>query len=432
MQKQVAVLIATLIVFSVGAVAVEWEETDWGAEVILDASTGLPAVVFHATLEYSEFPDNYYLDGGWEIYEVVNGVRIPIEGAPTTARLRGDTLTIASATNQIPVEEGKTYGARLSLQDTVNGLSYERTFSYSPAEVLPIGISLRGWDGSLEEIDLSGLPDEELEELAVLHDMLKGYAVSPDDQTLDTFLRGDAATRPDTAILLTGALGAGEEIDRCTYSACDAGCCSTCVEHEAEEEPSSEESEESAPDVRIECIAYEGAHFEEDGNEYVQIKNYGDLGQDLLGWTLANANDTSEVFTFMESFVLEPGMSIRVYTNELYAGASGFSFGLEESIWTNVVLYPVSVVLLPVPPGTISSSGTGITFRVVLTLYTYTLSSRNDIALVQNQLTQFGQEFTGTIYVGSGSSIVGGGKTVFVHEIALQILETAALEIKNR
>jgi len=65
MQKRVAVLIATLIVCSIGALAVEWEETDWGAEVVLNSSTGLPAVVFHATLEYSEYPDNYYLDGGW-------------------------------------------------------------------------------------------------------------------------------------------------------------------------------------------------------------------------------------------------------------------------------------------------------------------------------------------------------------------------------
>jgi len=432
MQKRVAVLIATLIVFSVGALAVEWEETDWGAEVVLNSSTGLPAVVFHATLEYSEYPDNYYLDGGWEIYEIVNGVQIPIEGAPTTARIGGDTLTIASATNQITIETGKSYGAKLFLQDTVNGLSYERTFSYSPSEILPIGISLRGWDGSLEEIDLSELPDEEIEELALLHDMVKGYAASPDGQTVTAFLRGDAAARPDTALLLNGPVGEGEEIDRCTYSACGAGCCSTCVEHEKEEESPAEEPEEPAPDVRIECIVYEGAHFEEDGNEYVQIKNYGDLGQDLLGWTLSKLNDRNHVFTFTESYVLEPGMSMRVYTNALYAGEDGFSFGLKESLWTNVVVYPVSLVLLPVPPGSISSAGTAITFRVVLTLYTYTLSSRNDIAFIQSQLTQFGQEFEGRVYAGSGSSILGGGKTVFVHDIAMQILEAAAAELRNR
>jgi len=432
MQKRVAVLTAALIALSMGAFAVEWEETDWGADVVLNTSTGLPAVVFHATLEYSEFPDNYYLDGGWEIYEVVNGVQIPIEGAPTTARLRGETLTIASATNQIPIKAGKSYGARLSLQDTVNGLTYERTFSYSPTEILPIGISLRGWNGSLEAIDLSELPDEEIEELATLHDMLQRYAVSPDAQTVSAFLRGDAAARPDTAVLLNGAMGEGEEIDRCTYSACGAGCCSACVEHEEEEEePPADEAEEPAPDVQIECIVYEGAHFEDDGNEYVQITNYGDLGQDLLGWTLANLNRRQHVFTFTESFVLEPQMSIRVCTNEIHADANGFSFGLEESLWTNVVLYPVSLVLVPMPPGTISSGGPAINFSVVLTLYTYTLSSRNDIAFIQNQLAQFAQEFTGSIYVGSGNSIVEG-KTIFVHEVALQILEAAATELQNR
>ena len=434
MRKRVIVLIATLIVLSVGAVAVEWEETDRGTDVVLNSGTGLPAVVFYVTVEYSEIPANYHLNSEWEIYEVAGGVHVPIEGATTTEMVRGETLTVTAATFQVPVETGKTYGAKLSIRDTVNGLFHERTFTYSPADVLPIGISLRGWDGSLETIDLGELPDEELEELALLYDMLDGCKQYPVEKTVVSFLREDAAARPDTAVLLNGAVGEGEGIDRCTYSACGEGCCSPCVEHEeAEESPSEEtETEEPAADVRIECIVYQGTEFETEGDEYVELKNYGDLGQDLVGWTLFNANDRSKAFTFSESFVLEPGMSVRVYTNEIHDNWGGFSFESEEAIWTNVVMYPVSLILLPVPPETTSSTGTAITLRIVLTLYTYTLSSRDDIALVQSQLTQFDQEFEGAVYVGSGSSVIGGGKTVFVHEIAMQILEAAALELRDR
>jgi len=431
MQRGILASVIILVAFSIGAVAVEWEEISWGADVVLNTGTGLPAIVFYASVEYSEFPSNYHLEGGWEIYAIVNGTQVPIEGAPTTARMRGSTLTIYSATSQIPIEAGKSYGARLSLQDTINDLSYQRTFSYSPDEILPIGISLRGWDGS-DEIDLSQLPDEELEQLVLLHDLLKGYKKSPVEKPVVSFLREDAAARPDTAILLDGELGVGEEIDRCTYSACGEGCCSACQEHEVEEQDSSEGEEEPAPDVLIDCIVYEGTYFEGDGNEYVQLKNYGEMEQDLLGWTLAKLGDSERVFTFSASFVLEPDMSIRIYTNELYAEEDGFSFGLEESLWTNLVQYPVSLVLIPMPQGLISSPGTGISFSVVLTLYTYSLASRDDIAFIQGQLAQFGQDFEGSIYVGSGSSILGGGKTISVHDIAMKVLEAAAIEIRDR
>ena len=435
MQRGILASVVILVAFSIGAVAVEWEEIGWGADVVLNTETGLPAIVFYASVEYSEFPSNYHLEGGWEVYAIVNGTQVPIEGAPTTARMRGSTLTIYSATSQIPIEAGKSYGATLSLQDTVNDLSYQRTFSYSPDEILPIGISLRGWDGS-DEIDLSQLPDEELEQLVLLHDLLKRYKQSPVEKTVVSFLREDAAAQPDTAILLNGELGVGEEIDRCTYSACGEGCCSTCVEHEATTEEAEAEqagnTDEPTPDVRIECIVYQGTEFETEGDEYVQIKNYGTASQDLLGWTLANSNNTNHVFTFPESFLLEPEMSIRVYTNEIHAEWGEFSFESEESIWTNVTLYPVSLVLIPMPTATISSPGTGISFSVVLTLYTYSLASRDDIAFIQGELAQFGQEFEGSIYVGSGSSILGGGKTIFVHDIAMKVLEAAAIEIRNR
>jgi len=436
MQRRVIASLVILIAFSIGAVAVEWEEVSWGSDVVLNTDTGLPAIVFYAAVEYSEFPSNYHLEGGWEVYAIINGTQVPIEGAPTTARMRGETLTIYSATSQIPIEAGKKYGATFSLQDNVNGLSYQRTFSYSPDEILPLGISLRGWDGS-EDVDLSELPDEELEELTLLHDLLKGYKKSPVETTAASFLREDAAARPDTAILLDGEVDVGQEIDRCTYSACGEGCCSTCVEHEetAEEAKASdqqtEDTDEPAPDVRIECIVYQDKEFETQSDEYVQIKNYGTAAQDLLGWTLAKLNDAKRVFTFPSSFLLEPEMSIRVYTNEIHPEWGGFSFESEEGIWTNVMLYPASLVLIPMPTGSISSAGP-ISFSVILTLYTYSLFSPDDIALIQDQLAQFGQEFTGSMYVGSGSSIVGGGKTIFVHDIAMQVLEAAAIEIRNR
>jgi len=429
-RRILALSIVALVVVSAGVLALEWEEVNWGSEVVLNSSTGLPAIVFYATIEYSETPTSYDFEGGWEAYEIVGGTRIPLRIAPTSSFLHGETLAIYSSTSQIPIQTGKQYGATLALHDIVNDLTYQRTFTYSASDLLPYGISLRGWDGSEESIDLSNLPDEELEELALLYEQLKSYAISPAGQTVDAFLRGDAAAKPDMAILLDSE---GQEIDRCTYSACGAGCCSTCAEHEEDEEAQqATDTEEPAPDVRIECIMYEGAHFEEDGNEYVQITNYGDLEQDLLGWTLSKKGDRNNIFSFADSFVLEPEMSVRIYTNEAYADANGFSFGLEESLWTNVLEYPISLILVPVAPEISAPAGFNITFRVVLTLYIYTLASPSDINYILGQIEQFAQDFDGHIYVGAGNSIAGGAKTLFVHDVAWQVLEAASNEIENR
>ncbi|MBE0634934.1 lamin tail domain-containing protein [Candidatus Bipolaricaulota bacterium] len=430
MRRILAFSIVALVAVSMGVLALEWEGTDWGSEVVLNSSTGLPAIVFHATIEYSETPTSYDFEGGWEAYQIVGSTRVPLDIAPTSTFLHGDTLAIYTTTSQIPIQTGKQYGATLALHDTVNGLFFEHTYTYTAGDLLPYGISLRGWDGSIEDIDLGNLPDEELEELALLYDQLKRWATSPEDQTVEAFLRGDAAARPDTAILRGQE---EQEIDRCTYSACGAACCSTCAEHvEDEEAQPTEGTEEPTPDVRIECIVYEGAPFEEDGNEYVELKNYGDLEQDLLGWTLGKKSDRNHIFTFIESFMLEPGMSVRIYTNEAYADSNGFSFGLEESLWTNVLEYPISLILVPLAPEISAPSGFHFTFTVALTLTIYTLASPSDINYILGQIAQFNQDYDGRIYVGSGSSIAGGAKTIFMHNAAWQVLEAASNEMRNR
>ena len=53
---------------------------------------------------------------------------------------------------------------------------------------------------------------------------------------------------------------------------------------------------------------------------------------DLAGWRL-DADD-GEVFTF-PPFVLAPGASCRVYTNEVHPESGGFSLGNGKAVWNN-------------------------------------------------------------------------------------------------
>ena len=86
--------------------------------------------------------------------------------------------------------------------------------------------------------------------------------------------------------------------------------------------------------------------FRSESDEYVQITNFGTSSQNLQGWTLADLNDrdSGQEFSFKASFVLEPGQSIRVYTNEIHDEWGEFSFRRGSAVWNNTT--PDTAVLL--------------------------------------------------------------------------------------
>jgi len=87
-------------------------------------------------------------------------------------------------------------------------------------------------------------------------------------------------------------------------------------------------------DVRITYIFYDGLVPRVESDEYVEITNLGDEPQDLAGWVLKDISEGYPSFTF-PSYILAPGASIRVYTNEIHPEWGGFSFGYGKAIWNN-------------------------------------------------------------------------------------------------
>jgi len=77
-------------------------------------------------------------------------------------------------------------------------------------------------------------------------------------------------------------------------------------------------------------------HWDGVGNsepdEYVEIRNTGGSPVQLAGWTLSDA--ANHVFTF-PLFVMAPGQTCRVYTNEVHPEYCGFSYGSGTAIWNN-------------------------------------------------------------------------------------------------
>ncbi len=90
----------------------------------------------------------------------------------------------------------------------------------------------------------------------------------------------------------------------------------------------------SFSNIQITRIFYDGKVSQVESDEYVEITNRGNEPQELEGWVLKDISEGYPSFTF-PSYVLAPGASIRVYTNEIHNEWGGFSFGYGKAVWSN-------------------------------------------------------------------------------------------------
>jgi endonuclease YncB( thermonuclease family) len=90
----------------------------------------------------------------------------------------------------------------------------------------------------------------------------------------------------------------------------------------------------SVENVQSTYIFYDGLVPNVESDEYVEITNLGDQPRDLAGCVLIDIDEGYPSFTF-PSYILAPGESIRVYTNEYHPEWGGFSFEYSQAIWNN-------------------------------------------------------------------------------------------------
>lgn len=83
--------------------------------------------------------------------------------------------------------------------------------------------------------------------------------------------------------------------------------------------------------VDITTIFYDGTGSQEP-DEYVQIVNNDTRSIQLQNWTLRD--DGNHVYTF-PSYVMQPGQTCRVYTNQNHPEYCGFNYGSGSAIWNN-------------------------------------------------------------------------------------------------
>ena len=86
--------------------------------------------------------------------------------------------------------------------------------------------------------------------------------------------------------------------------------------------------------MQIVYIFYDGVVSGKEPDEYVAIQNQGTAPQDLDGWVLKDISEGYPSFPFPH-YLLQPGETIRVYTNEDHPEWGGFSFNYGNPIWQN-------------------------------------------------------------------------------------------------
>ena len=196
MKQRLVLMVLMTLASSLSVVAVEWEEIEWTATVVSDYKTGFPAIVFNTGLIYEEVPEMMKLRITWEVFAVDGSTETMLYEYTKITRLRDAAERIYSASQSVLIEAGKSYGARVWIDDLENDLSYERTYTYFAPQSLPIGLRLVGWDGT-EEADLAAMPDEELEELVLLARAIAAYEVIAEDVSISSLFSQYAATDED-------------------------------------------------------------------------------------------------------------------------------------------------------------------------------------------------------------------------------------------
>ncbi len=189
-------LIAVSLVLLLGyaSLAVEIAEVKTEISVATDDETGAPVLRFTVWLEYNPVPPHFSFFTSWTTYTMADGTETLLQFEERPERDSPGVRLLFSSSPWIPIEPGKLYSAAFHFADTVHGLTFDRTFTYTAPTSLPIGIRLRQWDGS-ETIDLSGVPDEEIEELALYYQGLSDdYSVSSEEIALEAFLDGLAGS----------------------------------------------------------------------------------------------------------------------------------------------------------------------------------------------------------------------------------------------
>ena len=85
--------------------------------------------------------------------------------------------------------------------------------------------------------------------------------------------------------------------------------------------------------VQVTSIFYDGVQGRDEPDEYVKMTNTGTEPVDITDWELQDTTGQAEYK--WESYTMQPGQAIRIYTNKTDLAPGEFSFHSSRAIWNN-------------------------------------------------------------------------------------------------
>jgi hypothetical protein len=171
--KRIVILIGLIVVLaSLAAHGVGWEEERAGFQFRVNSRTGETEVGFYISMRYGSPPACMDITTDWTVYAL--GPPQEVMDAYTHHIRRNCSGRIASVSSLSPFVTpipGREYGAKIIIRDDENNLVYERFITYTAPLGLPTGTSLNVStpSGTTEGIDFSEVSDEELEPLVIYY-----------------------------------------------------------------------------------------------------------------------------------------------------------------------------------------------------------------------------------------------------------------------
>lgn len=202
----IGIIFVALSLLSMSVLAASWQEDRSGVQFKVDSKTGNTQTGFYLFMNYESVPHCIEITIDWSVYPLSSPDSLL---ATDSHRIRrhcgGGIAQVSTLSPFITPVPGKTYVGRIMLHDVANNLTYDKKITYVTPITLPtgIGINVTTPTGKTEEIDFSGINDQQLSSLSTYYATIStGYVQTTSDVPLSNFFSTYSDERPQWVFVI--------------------------------------------------------------------------------------------------------------------------------------------------------------------------------------------------------------------------------------
>jgi len=211
----IGIAIITVSLLAMVVLATDWEEDRSGVQFKVDNKNGNTRIGFCLFMNYEPVPNCIEMTVDWSVYALSSpGSPLATDSHRIRRHCGGGIASVSTLSPFITPVPGMSYVGKIVLHDVANNLAYEKQITYVAPITLPtgIGINVTMPTGKTEEIDFSGVSDDQLKALTTYYATVStGYVQTASEVTLSDFFATYSADHPQWVFVVTQL---GPQIDQ--------------------------------------------------------------------------------------------------------------------------------------------------------------------------------------------------------------------------